>query len=158
MLLSKVLSYRLFGHFTTVNVNSMRYLASSSRFPADNHVFDINMIANYSDIVVSHLKSRGCESILNDIDAIKALRKERNSLIVESDSLKNTRKVLSLKIGNLLKLKKTSEVEELKSLVEDAASSAFLADQKIVDIDKNINQKLASFPNLLDNRYFAVSD
>lgn len=114
---------------------------------------DTSLISSQIELVISHLKSRKSDSKLIDkVRQIKQLKIERNNYIVEGDSNKNLRKTLSKEIGILMKDKNLEEIEKLKQKVEQASLDSMKADEKLAEIDLEIDSILAILPNLLDDR------
>lgn len=154
MLILSVQSLRRRVHeFSRNQIYKQSFKIFSERIPSLGQTLDVNLIAANPDLVVSHLKSRrGSEQLISDVTSIKTLRSERNALIVEGDAAKNTRKVLSQQIGQLMKEKRLEEVDNLKSQVESANAISTTADEKLAEIDFKIDKIFSVFPNLLDDR------
>lgn len=128
-------------------------MSMSSR-PASNGLpLDTNLLANSPDTVISHLVSRkASESVISEVLKVKELKATRNALIVEGDSAKNVRKTLSKQIGELMKNKEMEEANKLKVEVENANKISAQADEKLSEIDRQIESILSVIPNLLDDR------
>lgn len=52
----------------------------------------------------------------------------------------------------LMKQKKLSEVDILKAQVEAASEESARADEKLIDVERDIASILSTVPNLLDDR------
>ena len=136
-----------------VNPTTIR-MFSHVRPPANELSLDANLLSEQPDLVISHLQSRKVDPLtLDKVFAVKDLQTERKTLIFNSNTAKNVRKVLSKEIGALLKQEKHDEVAELKAKVEAAHQTSSAADEKLTHIEKSIHDIWASLPNLLDDRY-----
>ena len=122
--------------------------------PTSNDLsLDTMLISSQPNIIIEHLHSRKADvDLINKVMQIKELRTERNKCIMEGDRARSTRKALSKDIGTLMKNKMLAEVDALKVAVDKAHTEADLADGKLVQIDKQINDILSVVPNLLDDR------
>lgn len=115
---------------------------------------DTNLIATNPDLVISHLNARKSYGpIIEEINKIKKLRVDRTTCIMEGDSAKNLRKVLSKEIGSLMKANKIDEVNAIKLKVEEANKVSADCDEKLAAIDIEIDKIFSLVPNLLDDRY-----
>lgn len=126
---------------------------SSSRPTANELSLDSILISNQPELVASHLASRKVEqSAIDHVLQIKQLRIERINLIAAGDHAKHIRKALSKDIGMLMKEKKLKEADVLKVQVEAANVESAHADEKLLVVDKQIENILSTVPNLLDDR------
>lgn len=123
------------------------------RISSEGVSLDTTLVSTNPALVLSHLKARRSdESIVAHVSTIGSLRTERNALIVEGDAAKNTRKSLSLLIGQSMKDGKEEQVQALKLQVEQASAASAAADEKLAKIDADINAIFSIMPNLLDDR------
>lgn len=128
-------------------------VAFSSRPSANDLSLDSILISSQPELIASHLRSRKIDQdVVDRILHIKELRNERNNLIVAGDNAKHLRKTLSKDIGMLMKQKKLSEVDILKAQVEAASEESARADEKLIDVERDIASILSTVPNLLDDR------
>lgn len=136
--------------------------SSSVRISSNGESLDVNLIASNPDMIASHLKSRKSVALLDDLSTIGSLRTARNALIYESDQAKNTRKLISAQIGQIMRERKgkagadadavDTEIKNLKEKVEDANRISDDADVKLKEIDASIDKLFSIFPNLLDDK------
>eukprot|EP01035_Chromulina_nebulosa_P017765 gene17765-23366_t len=126
----------------------------NKRIPSNGLTLDTALITQQPELVISHLLARRSnkETIEENINKIGSLRLQRNSLIVESDAAKGQRKTLSAEIGKLMKSGNNDEIIRLKGLVDQANDISLKADEKLKDVDDNIDKILSYLPNLLDDR------
>ena len=126
---------------------------SRNRISSAGISLDVNLIAANSELVMSHLNSRqSSEEQLNDVRKIESLRAKRNHCIVEGDTARNTRKILSNEIGKLMRESKTEEAAQLKKKVEESNQISLKAIEQQNEIDKEIEDIFSRIPNLLDDR------
>jgi hypothetical protein len=115
---------------------------------------DANLIASDPTFVIEQLKRRNMESVLIDkIDRVHTLKNDRSHFILMGESARSVRKTLSKDIGILMKNNNVNEVDRLKLQVEQQNMIADSADEKLVVIEKELNDIVSHFPNLLDDRY-----
>lgn len=156
VLLFKSFSYKSFQSIS--KLNSPRYFGiASSRIPAGDQTLDTQFISEHYETVVSHLKSRKASpQLLEDVSKVSILRTRRNSLIMERDSAKSSKKHLSQQIGKEMKSGNEEEVKRLKNVAEDLDRVSDTAESQLQLVDDEINNIVAVIPNLIDDRYYHI--
>ena len=128
-------------------------LFMSSRISSNGVSFDSGTIAENSELVKSHLKSRKSNSLLfSEIDKIAQLRERRASLIFKGDQARAERKKRSQEIGKLIIEGKNEEANNLKTKIEEYVKISAEADENLMHVDAEIENIILIMPNLLDDR------
>ena len=152
-LLCGVLSSRTLALLSRRGTTARRLAALRDRVPAEGVSLDVNLVAANTSLVASHLLARKPDNpVVADLDRIVALRSERNRLIADSNAAKASRNALSQQIGQLMREKRTEEVDALKRQVEEASARAAAADEQLAGLDAEIQSLFSLVPNLLDDR------
>lgn len=114
---------------------------------------DSQLMAENPGLVKAHLTARRSgASLLEEIDRIADLRKQRSTYLNEGESARSAKKKDSQVIGKLLKEGKKDEAEAMKVKVEDYSKLSSEADEKLAVVDAEIKKIALVIPNLLDDR------
>ena len=116
-------------------------------------ILDSQLMAENPGLVKAHLTARRCgASLLEEIDRIADLRKQRSTYLNEGESARSAKKKDSQVIGKLLKEGKKDEAEAMKIKIEDYSKLSSQADEKLAVVDAEIKKIALVIPNLLDDR------
>ena len=116
-------------------------------------MLDRNLVANHLDTVLAHLHKRNAsDELLSDMNKLSAVIARRRELQTQTDELRSSRKKLSKKIGGLMRDKKLDEVAAVKEEVTTIGNRLDLLEDERKDLQKQEDDLLLAFPNLLDAR------
>ncbi|GAB5353834.1 hypothetical protein AAMO2058_000068100 [Amorphochlora amoebiformis] len=131
----------------------VRAAAVDDRIDAQEVDYDLRLLQDSPELVISHLKARRAkEDILEAVGLIGNLNEHRRQLIQERDVYLNMRKTLSAEIGKLMRSGKQDEVGELKAQVETASQGAAGKEEDLEEVQTQCKNLFFRLPNLLDNR------
>ncbi len=100
------------------NVMMRKQFSSSLKHNANGISLDLSVFSNNPDLILHQLARRKSSSLLFEkVDEIHMLRMKRSQCLKEGDAARNTRKKLSVDIGNFIKSKDMEKVEQLKAMV-----------------------------------------
>jgi seryl-tRNA synthetase len=108
-------------------------------------MLDIKLIRDHPDAVKQGLSKRDV-ALGAAVDKIRKIDEERRKIIVETETLKNQRNVVSKEIGQLKSQGQdtAAKTAAMKKVGDDIAA----LDQKLREIDEQINNELLLLPNL----------
>jgi len=95
---------------------------------------------------------RAAPEMLESVDRIGTLTKQRAELVTVGNNARELRKKLSPAIGKLMKEGNTEEADKLKVQVAEAAATAEEADLKMQQIEAERSELFNALPNMLDPR------
>lgn len=107
------------------------------------HLLDLKFIRSHQEEVKEALAKRNNDF---DLDQVVAWDEQRRSLIAESEELKSRRNTLSQEVGKLKAAKKDASdlMEEVRGISREIKGM----DQKLVDLEQELNQALLMIPNI----------
>jgi seryl-tRNA synthetase len=124
-------------------------------------VFDVRLIESQPELVAAHLQARHSAGLGDLLLRMAELNRERKRLIVERDTARTQRKILSAQIGDIMKSLKAptdatsatvkDTVSELKAAVERASGLAHSCDEARTEADRALGEMFSELPNLLDD-------
>ena len=116
-------------------------------------MLDRNLVANSLDTILEHLHKRhASEDMLSEMNKLSAVITRRRELQTKTDELRASRKKLSKQIGGLMREKKLDEVAAVKTEVTSIGNRLDLLEDERKDLQKQEDDLLHAFPNLLDPR------
>ena len=102
---------------------------------------------------MEHLHKRhASEEMLGEMNKLSAVIARRRELQTQTDELRSSRKKLSKQIGGLMREKKLDEVAAVKAEVTTIGNRLDLLEDERKDLQKQEDDLLHAFPNLLDPR------
>ena len=107
---------------------------------------DIKVFIEQYDFVVENFKKRNLDALL--IDEVLSLNEIRKKLITEVENTRAKVKSLSREIGTIKK--SGGDAAELMTEVSDIKKSIEEKDKHLHDLQAELDLKLASIPNLVD--------
>ena len=106
-------------------------------------MLDMRFIRENPEIVEESMKKRDMES---PIDKFQELDDKRRDFLYEAEQLKHKRNVNSDKIGELKR--NGEDASELISEMQDVSARIKELDQKIAEVEENLNDLLLAIPNI----------
>jgi seryl-tRNA synthetase len=106
-------------------------------------MLDMRFIRENPEIVEESMKKRDMES---PIDKFQELDDKRRDFLYEAEQLKHKRNVNSDKIGELKR--NGEDASDLISEMQDVSARIKELDQKIAEVEENLNDLLLSIPNI----------
>jgi seryl-tRNA synthetase len=149
-------SVTLLKHFSTAAAADSETLVNSrvSRAAVPSSL-DARTLSENLDLVLSHLRSRrASDEALEAATTITTLNSDRVSLIQKRDEALQQRNELSGKVGMLMRESQGQETEEIigiKAEATKAGETAAEVEETLATIESQVNDLLASLPNLLDD-------
>ena len=116
-------------------------------------MLDRNLVANNLETVLEQLHKRhASEDMLSEMNKLSAVIARRRELQTKTDELRSSRKKLSKQIGGLMREKRMDEVDAIKAEVTTIGNRLDLLEDERKDLQKQEDDLLHAFPNLLDAR------
>lgn len=106
-------------------------------------MLDMRFIRENPELVEESMKKRNMES---PVEKFKELDDKRRDLLYEAEQLKHKRNVNSDKIGELKR--NGEDASELISEMQDVSARIKELDQKVADVEDELNDLLLSIPNI----------
>ncbi len=113
-------------------------------------MIDINLIRNDKDLVKENIKKKFQDEKLPLVDEVFELDKKVRSIKQEGDLLRNQRKVLSDKIGSLMRDKKADEALLIKNEVSAINEKITTLEHDEENLNIIIKEKMMVIPNIID--------
>jgi seryl-tRNA synthetase len=107
-------------------------------------MLDAKLIRNQPDIVRKALKRRGESDDM--VDVFLDLDRKRRELLVEVESLKNTRNTVSQEVA--IRKKNQQDAEELILQMREVSNRIKELDEQVREIEEKTQQLLLTFPNI----------
>ena len=113
-------------------------------------MIDIKFLRENPNIVKENIKKKFQHIKLPLVDKVIELDKKNRETMMHGDELRNERKILSAKIGILMKNKQLVAVEEIKTKVK-LINDELIENEKLEDVYSNeIKEIMMKIPNIID--------
>ena len=113
-------------------------------------MIDINLIRENSDFVKKNLEKRNEPKIIEQLEKMINLDKERRAMIKKFESLKNQRNIVTKEISDLAQKNSNEQITELKEKAKKIVSEIKNMDEQMLSLNKDSEKTLMNIPNLLD--------
>src|SRR4030095_13480551 len=110
-------------------------------------MLDLNLIRENPDLVRTALKNRQLE--VSPIDEILRLDEKRRSLLMQVETLKAERNVVSKEIG---KLKDAAERTQKIAAMREVGDKIASLDKEVTEVENELQALLSAIPNIPDER------
>jgi len=128
-------------------------VASVATEAAPVPTLDERLVAEDPELIKRSLQMRrASDDLLQAVDRIGDLTRERSELVSVGNEARAERKTLSAKIGGLMKSGTAGEVDALKAEVAVASEKADASDAQVEQIEAQRAALFDTLPNLLDPR------
>ncbi len=112
-------------------------------------MIDIKFLREHPDIVKENIKKKFQTHKLPLVDEVINLDKNLREIKLNGDNLRNQRKTLSSEIGNLMKLGKKAEAEEVKNKVQEINHELEIIESKDAELSDKVKQIMMKIPNIM---------
>lgn len=110
-------------------------------------MIDINLLREHPEIVRKALADRQMD--ISPVDAVLELDEQRRSIIQEVEALKAERNIVSKEIGRMKDpQERQTKIEAMRSVGDQISN----LDEKLRGVDEQLNDILATIPNIPDSR------
>ena len=113
-------------------------------------MIDINLIRNSRDIVKENIKKKFQDEKLVLVDEVYELDKKLRESKTYADSLRNKRNTTSNEIGICMRNKEVDKANELKEEVVKINNELKDLEEKEVELETTIKEKMMVIPNIID--------
>ena len=113
-------------------------------------MIDINLIRNSRDIVKENIKKKFQDEKLVLVDEVYELDKKLREFKTYADSLRNKRNTTSNEIGICMRNKEVDKANELKEEVVKINNELKDLEEKEVELETTIKEKMMVIPNIID--------
>ena len=113
-------------------------------------MIDINLIRNSRDIVKENIKKKFQDEKLVLVDEVYELDKKLRESKTYADSLRNKRNTTSNEIGICMRNKEVDKANELKEEVVKINNELKALEEKEVELETTIKEKMMVIPNIID--------
>ena len=113
-------------------------------------MIDINLIRNSRDIVKENIKKKFQDEKLVLVDEVYELDKKLRESKTYADSLRNKRNTTSNEIGICMRNKEVGKANELKEEVVKINNELKDLEEKEVELETTIKEKMMVIPNIID--------
>ena len=113
-------------------------------------MIDINLIRNSRDIVKENIKKKFQDEKLVLVDEVYDLDKKLRESKTYADSLRNKRNTTSNEIGICMRNKEVDKANELKEEVVKINNELKDLEEKEVELETTIKEKMMVIPNIID--------
>ena len=114
-------------------------------------MIDINLIRNSRDIVKENIKKKFQDEKLVLVDEVYELDKKLRESKTYADSLRNKRNTTSNEIGICMRNKEVDKANELKEEVVKINNELKALEEKEVELETTIKEKMMVIPNIIDS-------
>ena len=114
-------------------------------------MIDINLIRNNRDIVKENIKKKFQDEKLVLVDEVYELDKKLRESKTYADSLRNKRNTTSGEIGICMRNKEIDKANELKEEVVKINNELKDLEEKEVELETTIKEKMMVIPNIIDS-------
>ena len=114
-------------------------------------MIDINLIRNNRDIVKENIKKKFQDEKLVLVDEVYELDKKLRESKTYADSLRNKRNTTSGEIGVCMRNKEIDKANELKEEVVKINNELKDLEEKEVELETTIKEKMMVIPNIIDS-------
>ena len=112
-------------------------------------MIDINLIRENKDVVKENIKKKFQDKKLPLVDEIYDMDLEYRKIKKEADELRAKVNSLSSEIGALMREKKVDEANKIKDEVSKIKKDIPTIEEKEVELEKNIKEKMMMIPNIV---------
>ena len=113
-------------------------------------MIDINLIRNSRDIVKENIKKKFQDEKLVLVDEVYELDKKLRESKTYADSLRNKRNTTSNEIGICMRNKEVDKANDLKEEVVKINNELKALEEKEVELETTIKEKMMVIPNIID--------
>ena len=114
-------------------------------------MIDINLIRNNRDIVKENIKKKFQDEKLVLVDEVYELDKKLRESKTYADSLRNKRNTTSGEIGVCMRNKEVDKANELKKEVVKINNELKDLEEKEIELETTIKEKMMVIPNIIDS-------
>ncbi len=114
-------------------------------------MIDINLIRNNRDIVKENIKKKFQDEKLVLVDEVYELDKKLRESKTYADSLRNKRNTTSGEIGVCMRNKEVDKANELKEEVVKINNELKDLEEKEIELETTIKEKMMVIPNIIDS-------
>ena len=113
-------------------------------------MIDIKLIRENKELVKENIKKKFQDEKLPLVDEVYDLDIQRRDAQTKCDNLKADKNKLSQEIGKLMQAKDIDGANKIKEQVSNMASEITSLEEKEVELDKQIKEKMMVIPNIID--------
>ncbi len=113
-------------------------------------MIDIKFLRENPDVVKENIKKKFQEDKLHLVDEVIELDEKNRKAKLQGDTLRNERKTLSSKIGELMKSGKKEEAENIKSKVQEVNKKLESNEELEHKYSEEIKARMMRIPNIMD--------
>ncbi len=114
-------------------------------------MIDIKLIRENKDLVKENIKKKFQDNKLPLVDEIFTLDKEYREYKQQGDNLRASKNEKSALIGTLMREKKVEEANALKEEIATYTTKITELEEKEVELEKSIKEKMMVIPNIMDD-------
>lgn len=114
-------------------------------------MLDINLLRNNPDVVRGNIRKKFQDSKLVLVDEVIELDKQNRAAMMQADSLRNQRKVISKQIGGLMGKGLKEEAEAKKAEVAAIAEELATLEVKESEYAEEIKKRMLIIPQIIDD-------
>lgn len=113
-------------------------------------MLDIRFLVENKELVKENIKKKFQDEKLHLVDEVIDLYQQLKKIKEDGDNLRANRNKLSKEVGVLIKEGKKDEAEKIKLQVKNEGDELLEIENKEVEIDKLLTEKMMNIPNIID--------
>lgn len=114
-------------------------------------MIDIDIIRNTPELVKENIKKKFQDQKLVLVDEVVSLDRDNRETKQQIDTLRGERKQKSAEIGTLMKNNEIAKANEMKVFVSEINDKIANLEQKQVELDAKIKERMMVIPNIIDS-------
>lgn len=114
-------------------------------------MIDIDIIRNTPELVKENIKKKFQDQKLVLVDEVVSLDRDNREAKQQIDTLRGERKQKSAEIGTLMKNNEIAKANEMKVFVSEINDKIANLEQKKVELDAKIKERMMVIPNIIDS-------
>lgn len=114
-------------------------------------MIDIDIIRNTPELVKENIKKKFQDQKLVLVDEVVSLDRDNREAKQQIDTLRGERKQKSAEIGTLMKNNEIAKANEMKVFVSEINDKIANLEQKQVELDAKIKERMMVIPNIIDS-------